>query len=91
MSDNFATSEGGIETALNNINIKKGDLETQARSVAAAFTELTQTVQLKWLNALISDSWNVRGNAIVENAQTILTSLIDDLKDAVDTANQINN
>ena len=91
MADTFATSEGGIETALNNIKAKKGHLEDQAVAVANAFTELTTTVQLKWLNNLIRDSWNITGNSIVENAQGILTSLIDDLREAVKTAEEINN
>ena len=91
MADTFATSEGGIETALNNIKEKKGHLEDQAVAVANAFTELTTTVQLKWLNNLIRDSWNITGNSIVENAQGILTSLIDDLREAVKTADEINN
>jgi hypothetical protein len=91
MANDFATSGSGIETALNNINTKKSELETQASNVANAFTELTTTVQLRWLNTLISESWNSRGNAIVENAQGILSTLNDDLKKALETADQINN
>jgi len=89
MAETLGTSVGGIEEAMKNIKDKKSELETQANGISTAFTNLTGTIQLNWLNTLIRDSWNVTGNGIVENAQTTMSGLISDLEKIQETAEQI--
>lgn len=89
MAETLVTSEGGISSAISNIRTKKGDLETQANSISAAFTELTETVQLKWVNRVITDGWNSTGGALVEGAKTTLVDLMKDLEDTAESAREI--
>ena len=89
MAETLGASVGGIEEAMKNIKDKKAELETQANGISTAFTNLTETIQLNWLNTLIRDSWNVTGNGIVENAQTTMSGLISDLEEIQSTAEEI--
>lgn len=89
--DNFdlSTNEGRINAAIAEINRKKSDLEAAAREVAKAFTDLTTTVQLQWLNTLIRNEWNNGGNLTVNNAINALTNLMNDLNETAETARNI--
>ena len=89
MANTIGTSESEISSAIENINNKKKDLEEQADRVSTAFTTLTSTVQLKWLNRLITESWNGDGSAIVGNAKTTLENLMTDLNTIQETAQDI--
>lgn len=89
MANTLGASAGGISSAINNIRQKKDDLETQANAISAAFTNLTETVQLQWLNRVISESWNATGNAAVENAKVTMENLMKDLNTIQETAETI--
>ena len=64
-------------------------MENAAREVAKAFTDLTTTVQLDWLNTMIREDWNNGGNLAVDNAIKALTALMADLNETALTAKSI--
>lgn len=90
-NDNYdiSTNEGQISAAIETIDKKKGELENAAREVAKAFTDLTTTVQLDWLNTMIREDWNNGGNLAVDNAIKALTALMADLNETALTAKSI--
>ena len=91
MAEVLGASASGIEKAIKDVDAKKEELAVQADKVAAAFTELTTTVQLKWLNELISSEWNGRGNQTVENAKSTMEDLMSKLNEIKETAEQVSN
>ena len=90
-NDNYdiSTNEGQISAAIETIDKKKGELESAAVEVAKAFTKLTTTVQLDWLNTMIREDWNNGGNLAVDNAIKALTALMNDLNETALTAKSI--
>ena len=76
MAEEFGTVESGVEQAIKDIGEKKEELQTQADKIAAAFTEVTATVQLEWLNNMISMSWNTTGIHIVNGAKATMEELM---------------
>ena len=89
MADEFGTVESGVEQAIKDIGEKKEELQNQADKIAAAFTEVTATVQLDWLNNMISMSWNTTGINIVSGAKRTMEELMTKLNDAKETAGQV--
>lgn len=84
---NLGASESGINNAIADIQKKKEELETAANGVATAFTTATGTIQLEWLNRMISEEWNINGVNTVNNAKAKMSELmtaLDDIKNAAD-------
>lgn len=91
MADAFGVSEERTEDAMTKINKKIDELNDQAVNISTAFTTLTETVQLTWLNELIRNEWNDTGSKIVENAEATMKDLVSSLEKINQTGEEMSN
>lgn len=85
----FSTSEAQALAAIEEIKKRKNAIEEAAVRVKDTFNNLTETVQLEWLNNKITNDWNTNGNNSIESAKTALDNLINQLYKAVRESKKI--
>ena len=88
MSD-FATSEAGVQNAISTIRDKKDALEASANKITAAFNTATETIQLAWLNRMITNSWNGDGLKFVEAGKATMNAMMKAVEETEQTSQDI--